>query len=182
MGKYAKYCVSGPWPGEGEGAGKMIAHFDGSVFDGSDEYACHWAYLKPENMPGWNKWDQVIHGPHEHKYPEVIFHLGTDPDHPMELGAEVVMHMGPEMEEHIITKSSLVFIPANFIHGWWYFRKVTRPFIIFAINQNGFHTEKSHPELVPPEIRKRLMYIDQGYTGQEKIVHWPEGIGLKDGK
>jgi hypothetical protein len=182
MSKYAKYCVSGPWPGESEGAGKMIGHFDGTNFEGSCEYSCYWTYPEPKNMPGWKKWDQVIHGPHEHKYPEVIFHLGTDPDHPMELGAEVVMHMGPEMEEHVITRSSLVFIPANFIHGWWYVRKVTRPFIIFAINQNGFHTEKSYPELVPPEIRKRLLYIDQGYASQEKIVHWPAGIGRKDGK
>jgi hypothetical protein len=181
MGKYDKYSVSGPGPGEGDGTGKMIGHFDGATFEGSHEYSCHWAYEKPrsKNLPGWKEWDQVIHGPHVHKYPEVIFHLGTDPKNPMDLGAEVVMHMGPEMEEYVITQSSLVYIPANFIHGWWYIKKVTRPFIIFEINQNGIHTEKSYPELVPEEVRKRLMWVDQGYISPERIMHWPEINGQK---
>ena len=37
----------------------------------------------------------------------------------MDLGAEVVLYMGPEMEKHVITKTSAVFIPANFIHCPW---------------------------------------------------------------
>jgi len=164
MRKYDKYSFSGPVKGEGEGTGRMIGHFDGALFAGSNEYSCHWASYRPRN---------------EHKYPEVIFHLGTDPDHPMDLGAEVVMHMGPEMEEHVITRSTLLFIPANLVHGWWYIRKVTRPFIIFEINQSGIHTEKSHPELVPEEIRKRLMYVDQGYESLERIMHWPQGVSPK---
>lgn len=174
MGKYDKYSVSGPASGEKEGTGKMVGHFDGTAFEGSHEYSCHWAYEKPRYVQNWTEWDQVIHGPHVHKYPEVIFHLGTDPANPMELGAEVVMHMGPEMEEYVITKSSLVFLPANFIHGWWYIRKVTRPFIIYEINQNGIHTEKSYPELVPDAIRPRLMSVDQNYISPERIMHWPE--------
>jgi hypothetical protein len=182
MGKYDKYNVSGPWPGEGEGTGKMVGHFDGTNFEGSIEYSVHWAYHKPHNVPGWKEWDDVIHGPHVHKYPEVIFHLGTDPQKPMDLGAEVIMHMGPEMEEHVITTSGMVYIPADFIHGWWYIKKVTRPFIIVEINQNGEHTEKSYPELVPEEIRKRLMYVDQNYISKERQMHWPEGIGPKNNR
>jgi len=177
MGKYSYYSVSGPWPGAGEGSGQIIGHFDGSIFEGSMEYNVHWVYLNPRHVPGWQKWDDVIHAPHEHQYPEVLFHLGTDPQHPMDLGAEVVMHMGPEMEEHVITTSGLVYIPANLVHGWWDIRKITRPFIIAEIHQNGRHTEKSHPELVPEEIRQHLLCVDQNYLNPEKIVQFPAGIG-----
>ena len=108
--KYDKFSFSGLAPREGEGIGNMIAHFDGSVFEGSNEYSCGWIYEKPRSVPGWTEWDQVIHAPHTHKYPEIFLHLGTDPENPMDLGAEVVFHMGPEMEEHIITRSTLVYI------------------------------------------------------------------------
>ena len=180
--KYAKYSFSGMAPGEEEGIGMMIGNFDGSVFESSNEYTCQWIYQKPRNMHGWTEWDQVIHGPHTHKYHEILLHLGTDPENPMDLGAEVVFHMGPEMEEHVITKSTLVFIPANLVHGWWYIRKVTRPFILFRINQSEIHTEKSFPELVPEEIRERLLCIDQGYASLEKTVHWPAGVASNYGK
>ena len=172
--KYAKYSFSGPAPGEEEVKG-MIGHFDGSDFEGSYEYDCRWFYPKPPGDSGQTEETQVIHSPHTHKYPEVLLHMGTDPDNPMDLGAEVVLHMGPEMEEYIITKSTLVFVPANLVHGWWYIRKVTRPFILFAVNQNGTHTEKSLPELVPEEIRDRLLRIDQGYDSPEKIIRRPAG-------
>jgi hypothetical protein len=147
------------------------------MFEGCNEYNCHWVYSAPRNVPGWTHWDQVIHGPHVHKHPEIIFHLGTDPDNPLDLGAEVEMRMGPELEKHIITRSCLVFIPANFVHGWWVIRKVTRPFIVFEINQSATHTEKALRELVPPQMRKEMMFVDQGYESDERVVQWPAGIG-----
>ena len=174
--KYTKYSITGPIEGGGEAIGRTIGYFDESVYEGSNEYSCRWFFQKPRNVPGWTEWEQVVHGPHTHKYPEILFHLGTDAENPMDLGAEVVFHMGPEMEEHVITESTLVFIPANLVHGWWYIRKISRPFILFTINQSGKHTEKSFPELVPQEIRERLMYIDQGYDSPEKITHWPAGV------
>jgi len=64
-------------------------------------------YINSEG--GATSWDQVGHGPHMHKTPEVVVHLGTNPDDPMELGGEVEMYMGPEMEKHIITRSTLVY-------------------------------------------------------------------------
>jgi hypothetical protein len=184
MSKYTKYCVSGPWPGDGEGTGKMIGHFDGTNFDGSCEYNCHWAYLKPRNVPGWTEWDQVIHGPHEHKYPEVIFHLGTDPDNPMELGAEMDGYMGPDIEKNLVTKSNLTFMPAEFIHGPSIVGKVKRPFIFIEINQSPKHTEKAMIDMVPEEERDKMMFTDVGYDSPERRVRWPKGIGprFKEGK
>ena len=51
------------------------------------------------------------HGPHKHRDPEVLVALGTDPDHPQDLGAEYAIFIGPEMERHVVNKLSLVFTP-----------------------------------------------------------------------
>ena len=106
-------------------------------------------------------------------------HLGTDPDNPMDLGAEVEMCMGPEMEKHIITKSTIMYLPAHFPHSPWRILKVTRPFLIITVNQSTEHTEKALRDMVPEELHKRMIFIDAGYE-DEGIPHkfdWPEEAG-----
>jgi hypothetical protein len=180
MGKYDKYFISGVKPGEPEGSGKTIAHIDGSTFEGANEYWAHWAFEKPHNVPGWKEWDDITHGPHMHKYPEVVAMLGTDPDNPMDLGAEYEIHMGPEMEGSLEKRSVLSFLPANFVHGPSTLKKVTRPFILIEINQSPQHTEKSLGELIPEQTeRDKMMLIDQGYDSPERHIQWPKGLGRK---
>jgi len=111
-----------------------------------------------------------MHGPHTHKSPEVIMHIGTNPDDPLELGGEVEMYMGPELEKHIITTSTLIYIPANFVHCPWIIKKVERPFIMVTVGQEPEHTEKSFQELVSEEERENLLFIDQGYDSEERII------------
>jgi hypothetical protein len=177
MGKYSKFSVSEDRTGKNEGPGVTIGRFDGKVFEGSNDYNCFWMYQTPRNVPGWTKWDQVIYGPHMHKQPEVIYLLGSDPKNPFNLGARIEMHIGPELETHVITKSCLIFIPANLVHGWWVVHEVTRPFIVFDINQSPTHTEKALRELAPVELRKNMLFIDQGYVNDKRLVQWPEEMG-----
>ncbi len=179
MGKYSKFSVSEGRTGKNEGPGETIGRFDGTVFEGSNDYNCFWMYKTPLKVPDWTKWDQVIYGPHIHKQPEVIYLLGSDPEDPFDLGARIEVHMGPELETHVITKSCLIFIPANFVHGWWIVHEVTRPFIVFDINQSTTHTEKALRELVPAEMQKNMVFIDQGYESEARVVQWPEGISKK---
>lgn len=65
--------------------------------------------------------------PHEHHYDELISWIGTNPDDPWDLGAELFMTI--EGEEHIITKTGSVYVPAGTEHcplGWnW----IKRPFV-----------------------------------------------------
>jgi hypothetical protein len=177
MGKYDKYFVSGPGPGEKEGSGKCIAHIDGDTFEGANEYYAHWAFEKPRNIPGWEEWSDVVHSPHVHKFPEVVAMLGTDPDNPMDLGAEYEVHSGPEMERSVETRSVLSFMPVNFIHGPATLKKVTRPCILIEINQSPKHTEKALIEMVPEKDRDKMMFTNMGYDGEERIVRWPKGVG-----
>lgn len=106
-------------------------------------------------------------------------HLGTDPDNPMELGAEVEMCVGPEMEKHIITTSTIMYFPANLPHSPWRILKVDRPFFIVTINQSPEHTEKALWDMVPEGLEDRMIMIDAGYEdeGIPSKFHWPKAAG-----
>jgi hypothetical protein len=178
--KYSKYIVSGDRPWIQAGSGPQIASLNDEVNNGaypeSNQYHVHWVPIVPQNM-GTRTWEDMGHGPHKHKYPETVMHLGTDPDHPLDLGAEVEFCLGPELEKHIITTSSVVYLPTDFIHGPWIIRKVTRPFIVVTVEQSTKHNEKSFPELVTEEERKKLLFIDQGYDSPERVVKVPWKMG-----
>jgi hypothetical protein len=64
----------------------------------------------------------------------------------------------------------MVYLPADFIHGPWIIRKVTRPFIMVTVEQSPTHTEKSCQELVSDKARDNLLFIDQGYDSEERVI------------
>jgi hypothetical protein len=179
---YCRYYTTKSYagPGEGERTGKTIAHIDGDTFEGTNEYWAHWAFEKPHNVAGWSEWDDLTHAPHMHKYPEVVAMLGTDPDNPLDLGAEMEGYVGPDMVKNVVTRSTLAFMPADFVHGTSTVKKVTRPFIFIEINQSPKHTQKGLREFVPDQKdRDKMMFIDQGYDSPERRIQWPKGIGRK---
>ena len=171
--KYGKYFMSGPVPGRE--AAKIIADLNGDMIQGSNRYLVNWIFPSPAELFGVDSWVQISHGPHVHKSAEILMHLGTDPDNPYDLGAEVELFMGPEMERHIITKSTVIYIPPNFVHCPWTIKRVDRPFIIIQVNQEPTHTEKSLKNLVSEEDMDRMMFFDEGYDGKERIAQFPKG-------
>lgn len=156
-----------------------IGFLDGKTFEGCNEYQIFWVGDKPYGAYGTKAWGEIYHGPHTHKYPELFIHLGTDPENPFDLGAEVEMFVGPEMEKHVITQSTIICLPANFAHGPWRILKVTRPFMIVTVNQSPKHTERALRDMVPKEDWKRNIFIDAGYEdeGIEPRFDWPEAAG-----
>ncbi len=171
--KYDKYFFSGPAP-EREAA-KMIADINGDLIPGSNRYMINWVFPSPNELFGVDSWDQISHGPHIHKSAEILMHIGTDPDNPYDLGGEVELCMGPEMEKHIITKSTVTYIPPDLVHGPWTVKRVDRPFIMIQVNQEARHTEKSMKHLVPEKDRDRMMFIDEGYDTPEPVWQFPKG-------
>lgn len=172
--KYDDLILSGPRPWNPPGTGAVISYWDNKVNDGkyvgSHQYYVHWVPVKPEGLPGVDSWEDMGHGPHVHKHPEVVMHIGTDPDNPLDLGAEVEFCLGEEMERHILTTSNSVYLPAHFVHGPWIIHKVTRPFIVITIEQSLDHTEKSLQHMVSDEERDKLLFIDQGYDSPERVI------------
>lgn len=84
----------------------------------------------------------------------------------MDLGAEVEMYMGKELERHVINKTTVIYIPPNFIHSPWRPIKTVRPWIFIEVNQGPQHTEKSFRQVLPKEVRDKIdwsRWKDEGY-------------------
>lgn len=174
--KYGKYFITGPRPGGPKALVEVIADLDGDMIKGTNRYFVHWIPRNPAEFFGSRAWGENSHGPHVHKSAEILMHIGTDPDDPLDLGGEIEFCMGPEMEKHTITRSTLVYIPPNFIHCPWTIKRVDRPFIIVQVNQEPTHTEKSMKNLVSLEEQDRMMFIDEGYEGKERVIQFPKGV------
>jgi hypothetical protein len=147
--KYGKYFIT--YEGEQyHPLGTILSRLDETVVKGSYFYLMHWVLPNPDLD------SSVGHPPHIHKDAELLFHIGTNPDDPMDLGAEVELYMGPELERHVITKTTVVYIPPNFIHCPWKPLRTDRPWIFLEVNQGPMHTEKLYPQVLPKEIRDKI--------------------------
>jgi hypothetical protein len=163
--KYGKYFIEYDpkrWPMERR---PVMSRLEDSVIKGSHFYLIHW--MMPDFTAGLD-WDfpYAGHPPHIHRDAELLFHIGTNPDDPMDLGAEVEMYMGPELERHVFNRTCCIYIPPNFIHAPWKPLKTVRPWIFIEVNQGPSHTEKSFRQVLPKESRERMdwsMWPDEGY-------------------
>lgn len=160
--KYSKYFLNELTPEQRQkGFGRMptmMAFTDNDIIEGSHYFS---AMIMGPSAIGRG------HGPHTHKDPEVLVALGTNPDNPKELGGEIEICMGPEMEVHRFTQSTLVFIPANFIHCPFRVTKVDRPFIFIQAQYAPKLTEKSLKKLVAEELRDKMVFIDADGTQKD---------------
>jgi hypothetical protein len=81
-------------------------------------------------------------------------------DNPRDLGAKIEMCMGPEMESHIMTESTMIWVPAKFIHAPFRVLEVTRPFIFIQCQYAPKLTETGLKKLVREEMRDKMVFID----------------------
>jgi hypothetical protein len=156
--KYSKYFLNElPDEKRFRGFGKMpamVAFTDSDILEGSKYFSVMVMGQEAVRHPG--------HGPHIHEDAELIVALGTDMEHPRQLGARLEMCMGPEMESHIITESTMIWIPARFIHAPFKVLEVTRPFLLIQCQYAPKLTEKGLRKLVKEEMRDTMMFIDAG--------------------
>jgi ferredoxin len=102
-------------------------------------------------MPHDKPFLDIGHPPHIHKDPELLFHIGGDPNNPTELNSEVEFYLGVEMEKHVLTKSCVIYIPPNVVHSPWKPLYTKRPWIFIEVNQGPVHTEKGYHQCLKPE-------------------------------
>ena len=168
--RYDKYFLRyEPPPGRPFIMGPILQRMDTSTIQGSNFYFIHW--VLPHETPRM----PIGHPPHIHSEVELLIHIGTNPDDPMDLGAEVELYVGPEQERHVITTTTVVFLPPNFIHGPWNPLKTVRPWIFIEVNQGLRHTEKFYPQLLSAEQREKLDWsfwrddgMSEGYSNMIK--------------
>ena len=76
--------------------------------------------------------------PHSHPFDEIIGYLGTDPNDPHDLGAEIEFWL--EDEQFYLTKSFVVFIPAGMTHCPLRHLRVDRAMFHFTIGPGQQYT------------------------------------------
>jgi hypothetical protein len=154
--KYDKYFLNKlPDEQRFKGFGKMpsmVAFTDNDIIEGSKYFSVMVMGPEAPKHPG--------HGPHIHQDPELLVALGTDMNNPRDLGAKIEMCMGPEMESHIITESTMIWIPAKFVHAPFRVLEVTRPFLFIQCQYAPKLTETGLKKLVKEEEQAKMLFID----------------------
>src|SRR4030042_70051 len=131
---------------------KVFAALDNDIIEGSKYFSVMLMGEEATKGPG--------HGPHIHQDPELLVALGTDPSNPRDLGADMEMCMGPEMESHIITESTMIWVPAKFVHAPFRILKVRRPFLFIQCQYAPKLTETALKKLVSEELRDKMIFIN----------------------
>jgi hypothetical protein len=142
------------------GSGMFTAFADDDIIEGCNYFSVMWMGESATKIMG--------HGPHTHPVPEVLVALGADPRNPMDLGATFEMHMGSEMEKHIVDKSTLIYVPANTVHCPFTIIKCTRPFIFIQAHYAPKLVETPRMDLVPPEMRNKYIFINSDGKSEKK--------------
>lgn len=75
--------------------------------------------------------------PHAHAYDEILMWMGSDPDNLKDLGGTIAMTI--EDEEHLITTTGSVYIPAGTRHCPLDFVEVHRPFTFISLSLDGHY-------------------------------------------
>jgi hypothetical protein len=71
---------------------------------------------------------------HSHEFHELLCFIGGNPENINDLGAEISICLGDELEEHIITSATVVTIPPGLKHCPLVVKKVTKPFVFLEIS------------------------------------------------
>ena len=117
--------------------GINVLHLDSEVLEGAFYVGGTWFW--PRKMPSEplkERPNPVI--PHKHDFDEVLAHFGTNRDDPYDLGGELEIWLGDE--KHIVTKSSIIFIPKGLVHGPIGFNRIDRPIFHFSCGPSKMYT------------------------------------------
>lgn len=139
--KYGKYIVSAlksniveaPWSppvtSVSKGKGGRLLFLDEEVVPGAFYLECVWI-VPPDSPEALERRRNISVQPHSHDYDEVLCFFGTNQEDFYDLGGEIELWLGDE--KHVITKSSIVFIPAGLQHCPLRFLRVDRPIFHFT--------------------------------------------------
>lgn len=124
----------------------------------------------------WHTWA----GAHRHASDEVLFFLGLEPSDITSLGAEVAMEFGVEQEEHVVSESCVVVVPAGLPHGPFTTLQVGRPFrgchiLLDAAYQVDWMPRESKP---PKTVGDKYAHLIKPFRGR---VFSPAKMGVGSG-
>ena len=127
--------------------GKRIHWIDGNNMPGCFQMNTSW-YFGPNKPNIQEAVNSAVGGavsnvsrPHVHDFDEILGFYGSNPDDMYDLGGEIEIHLNGE--KHILTKSTLIYIPAGLHHVPLYINKVDRPIFHFSVVMNSEYTARN---------------------------------------
>ncbi len=107
-----------------------------------------------------------VPAPHAHDFHELLCFIGGNPEDINDLGAEISICLGDELEEHIITSATVISIPPGLKHCPLKVIKITKPFVFLEISSTTGYThnmeETDNSLLNPPEAGNRKPVKEKG--------------------
>ncbi len=114
---------------------QRLLWMDGKVVPGAFQMNTAWYMQASDCRP------LLKHDEHVHEFDEMIGFLGSDPENPYELSAEIEIGINGEL--HRLTKSSIIFVPAGMKHLPLSIISLKRPVLHFSISMNPSYGYKS---------------------------------------
>ena len=108
--------------------------------------------------------------PHVHDSDELIGFFGSDPEDPDDLNGEVSIWL--EDEKHIITRSTIIFVPAGLVHCPLVLNRVDRPIFHFTTVNIGQYNVLKRPRRrsSTPAARVGRLLPGRGQEHQDQAV------------
>jgi len=101
-----------------------LTYMSNSLVPGCNVYL---EYVWIWEMPSPNS----IEGSYAHDYDKIVLNIGTDPENPADLGAEIEAYLGGEKQ--VTDQTSAVFIPKGVKHGPVKWARFSRPHLQMSI-------------------------------------------------
>ena len=89
---------------------------------------------------------------HSHDFHETLCFIGGNPEDINDLGAEIHLCLGDELEEYVITTATIVSIPPGLKHCPLKVTKITKPFIFLEISTTKEYGQPTGGEASPASI------------------------------
>ncbi len=97
------------------------------------------------HVDSWWFWkggsDIPVEVPHTHDFSEVIALVGSNEDDPHDLGGEITIWL--DDDKHVITKTSLIFLPPGTRHCPIVFNRIERPVFLVTIAPTDVYSRKA---------------------------------------
>lgn len=107
-----------------DGFAERVAWIDGNAVPGAFQMNTAWYSAVPDRDPIF---EEHVHDDCD----ELIGFLGSDPGNPADLGGEIEFTIGGE--PHLLTKSSIIFLPSGVSHNPMRILRVDRPILHFSV-------------------------------------------------
>ena len=138
--KYEKYLVRRPlYAGDRKGTGftnPALSYLNNELVPGCNVFLDYrWFFDMPEPRSTIPR--------HGHDYDEIVLHIGSGPDNPEYLGAEI--EVGVDDEVLKFDRTNALYLPKGTKHGPFTWKKVERPHIQMAIILGGGTVETAKP-------------------------------------